>query len=196
MLIAFALAAALLNAPIPTPPIFVAGDYALTFHTPPDTTTCALPADFVGSNHGTVIFLQPPKDCGGVGYPSSSRSFSENVPRIEVFYAYWLGDPGTGPKPCHRVIGRIQFIAKARKLCQTDQGQDLRISVSARYTADIPAWVELTLVTTPRRLDADLKTFRELAGSVTPCKVSWSSSDGRSGSYGVGQMCPAEGRFF
>ena len=122
MLIAFALAAALLNAPIPTPPIFVAGDYALTFHTPPDTTTCALPADFVGSNHGTVIFLQPPKDCGGVGYPSSSRSFSENVPRIEVFYAYWLGDPGTGPKPCHRVIGRIQFIAKARKLCPDRSG--------------------------------------------------------------------------
>lgn len=106
MSIALALAAVSLSTPIPTPPIFVAGDYALTFRAPPNTTTCPFPADWVGSNHGTVVFLRPPKGCGGVGYPSSSRSFSENVPRIEVFHAYWIGDPGTGPKPCRRVLAR------------------------------------------------------------------------------------------
>jgi hypothetical protein len=196
MPVTLVLAAVLLSAPVPTPPIFIAGDYALTFRTPPNTTTCALPDNWVGSNHGTVIFLQPPKNCGGVGYPSSSRAFSEDVPRIEVFYAYWSGDPGTGPAPCHKVAGSIKFVAKARKLCQTDQGQYLRISVSARYSADAPAWVELALVTTPSRLDADLRMFRELAGSLTPCKVFWSSSDGKSGSYGVGSLCPADGKFF
>jgi hypothetical protein len=196
MPVTLAVAAVLLSAPVPTPPIFVAGNYAITFRTPPNTTTCALPSDWVGSNHGTVIFLRPPKNCGGVGYPSSSRSFSEDVPRIEVFYAYWVGDPGTGPAPCHKVVGSIMFVAEVRKLCQTEDDQHLRISVSTRYTADAPAWVELTLVTIPSRRNVDLKTFRELAGSVTPCKVSWSSSDGKSGSYGVGSICPAEGKFF
>jgi hypothetical protein len=191
-----ALAAASPSTPIPTPPIFVAGNYALTFRAPPDTTICALPADWVGSNHGTVLFLRPPKECGGVGYPSSSRSFSEDVPRIEVYYAYWLGDPGTGPERCRKVVGRIELVAKARKLCQTSEGPDLRMSVSARYTADAPAWVELTLVTTPERLRVDLKTFRQLSGSVTPCKVSVSRSDGKSATFGVGSACPAEGRFF
>jgi hypothetical protein len=60
MPLALVVAAASLSTPIPTPPIFVAGDYALTFRAPPDTTTCALPPDWVGSNHGTVIFLRPP----------------------------------------------------------------------------------------------------------------------------------------
>jgi hypothetical protein len=189
-------AAVLLSSPVPTPPVFVAGNYALTFRTPLNTTICALPADWVGSNHGTVIFLRPPVSCGGVGYPSSSRSFSEDVPRIEVFYAYWLGDPGTGPAPCHNVVGTVKFIAKDRKLCETSEGQDLRLSVRARYTADAPAWVELTLVTTPSRRDADLKTFRDLAGSLTQCKVLWSGSNGKSGSYGVGSICPEEGEFF
>jgi hypothetical protein len=196
MPIALVLAAASLSTPIPTPPIFVAGDYALTFRAPPNTTTCPLPADWAGSNHGTVVFLRPPKECGGVGYPSSSRSFSEDVPRIEVFYAYRIGDPGGGPEPCRKVVGTIKFVAQARQLCQTRRGQDLRISVSARYTADAPAWVELTLVTTPEHLGVDLKTFRQLAGSVTPCKVLFSGSDGKSGSFGVGSACPAEGKFF
>ena len=196
MPIALVFAAASLSTPIPTPPIFVAGDYALTFRTPPNTTTCALPADWAGSNHGTVVFLLPPKECGGVGYPSSNRSFSEDVPRIEVFYAYWVGDPGTGPEPCRKVVGRIKFVAQARQLCQTRHGHDLRISVSARYSADAPAWVELTLVTTPKRLGVDLKTFRQLAGSVTRCKVSFSGTDGKSGSFGVGSACPVEGNFF
>ena len=196
MPLALVVAAASLSTPIPTPPIFVAGDYALTFRAPPDTTTCALPADWVGSNHGTVIFLRPPKECDGVGYPSSSRSFSDDVPRIEVFYAYWFAAPGSGPEPCGRAVGRIKFVAKARKLCQARQGQDLRISVSARYTADAPAWVELTLVTTPKRLAMDLGTFRQLARSVRPCKVSFSGSDGKSASFGVGSPCPVEGKFF
>jgi hypothetical protein len=196
MLVALALAVASLGTPVPTPPIFVAGDYALTFRVPVDTTTCTLPADWVGSNHGTVVFLRPPKECGGVGYPSSSRSFSDDVPRIEVFYAYWDDDLGTGFEPCRRVIGRIKFIAKTRKLCETRQGPDLRISVSARYTADAPAWVELTLVTTPERFGVDLKTFRQLAGSVTPCKVSFSGGAGKSDSIGVGAACPAGGKFF
>lgn len=196
MLLILAVATVLLTVPVPAPPIFVAGIYALTFRTPPNTTICALPADWVGSNHGTIIFLEPPKDCGGVGYPSSNRSFSEDVPRIEVYYAYWMGDPGTGPAPCDKVVGSIKFVGKSRNICQKEKGQDLRISVSARYTAEAPAWVELALVTTPSRRDADLKTFRELAGSLTPCKGSWSSSDGKSGSFGVGSICPAEGEFF
>jgi hypothetical protein len=196
--IALILAAAtvLASAPIPTPPIFVTPVYALTFRSPTSTTMCALPVDWTGSDHGTVMFLQPPKQCGGVGFPSSSRGFSEDVPRIEVYYQYWLDDPDTGPAPCKTVVGQIKLLAKTRKLCRAIQGNNLRISASARYTADIAAWVELALITTPQRLKSDLITFRRLAASVSPCKESWSSSDGKSISVGTGADCPADGKFF
>jgi hypothetical protein len=195
MSVALALAAAL-AVPVAAPPVFVAGDYALTFRTPRNTTTCALPSDWVGSNHGTVIFLRPPKGCGGVGYPSSSRGFSDDVPRIEAFYAYWLGDPGTGPSPCQRAVGRVNFVGRARHVCQTRQGRDLRDAVNARYTADAPAWVEVALVTTPQRLRADLRAFRIVTSTLAPCRVTWSNSDGKSGSFGVGKACPDDGKFF
>ena len=54
----------------------------------------------------------------------------------------------------------------------------------------------LNPVTTPSRRETDLKTFRKLAGSVTPRKMSWSTGDGKSGSYGVGPLCPSGGRIF
>lgn len=195
MPVAIALAAALV-APVPTPPIFNAGDYALTLHTPRGATTCPLPANWEGSNHGTVMFLQPPHTCGGVGYPSSDRSFSDDVPRIEVFYAYWLGDPGTGPPACRRVVGHTSFVGRIRKVCQRRQGRMLRVTVNARYTADSPAWIEIALVTTQQRLRHDLTAFRAVTSSLKSCRVTWSNSNGKSGSYGDGEPCPADGRFF
>src|SRR5271156_6676533 len=82
------LAAVAVSAPTPAPSLYVTENYALTFRTPPHTTICALPDSWVGSDHGTVIFLAPPRSCGRPGFPSSSRGFRGNVPRIEVYYAY------------------------------------------------------------------------------------------------------------
>lgn len=110
-----------------------------------------------------------------------------------MYYAYWLGDPGTGPSPCKRVIGRAMFIGRARTVCQAKQGHDLRVSVSARYMADTSAWVEVALVTTRERLQKDLRAFRAMTASFAPCRVYDEQS--RS-SFGEGQPCPAEGRFF
>jgi hypothetical protein len=196
MLAALMMAAAVTGAPQPAPPIFVSGNYALTFRSPADTTICPLAPDWVGSDHGTVIFLTPPHACGGAGYPSSSRGFSPEAPRLEVYYQYWLDDPDTPPPPCRHVIGRVRFVRKLRPLCRIAQGGMLRISVSARYTADNPAWVEVAAVTTPLRLKTDLQALKALSASLRPCRASWSTSDGKSGTIGTGADCPADGKFF
>ena len=69
-----AAATVLVSAPIPTPPIFVTPVYALTFRSPSATTICALPVDWTGSDHGTVMFLLPPKQCGGARFPLRERA--------------------------------------------------------------------------------------------------------------------------
>src|ERR1700761_7268156 len=107
------------TAPLPTPPAFASEQYGLTFRTPPGSTYCSLPDNWTGSDHGTVIFLAPPKRCWGAGFPSSGRGFDGNAPRVEVFYAYDLGDDEEGrkPPPC-REVGRVLFLGKTRPLCR------------------------------------------------------------------------------
>ena len=87
MLVGLAMAAAIsaISSPRPTPSAFVSEQYGLTFRTPPTSTYCALPEDWVGSEYGTTIFLIPPKRCYGAGYPSSGRAFEGSASRIEVF---------------------------------------------------------------------------------------------------------------
>jgi hypothetical protein len=51
-------------------------------------------------------------------------------------------------------------------------------------------------VTTPQRLRAGQKAFRVVTSTLAPCRVTWSDSDGKSGSFGVGNPCPADGQFF
>ena len=110
-----------------------------------------------------------------------------------MFYAYWLDDLGTGPAPCKIASDRLIFVGKSRRVCLARQGHDLRLSVSARYVADAPAWVEVALVTTRKRLHQDMKAFQAVASSFSPCRVY--DKDTKTG-YGEGQPCPAEGKFF
>jgi hypothetical protein len=63
--------------PLPVPALYVTKNYGLMVRVPPRRTYCPLPADWVGSDHGTTVFLVPPADCAATaGYPSTARSWS------------------------------------------------------------------------------------------------------------------------
>lgn len=175
--------------------IFVTENYTLTFHVPRGLTFCPLPKDFVGSDHGTVLFLTKPQNCGGAGYPSSDRVFSPDPPRIQVFYAYWMGEDEP-PKPACASIGRVRFLGTRHNLCQSREGGKLRISIAGRYDADIAAEAQFALVTTPRRLRSDLATFKAILASTQTCVATIHLDNGKTESYGHGAACPAEGKFF
>ena len=80
-----------LAAALVAPPVYVSPNYNLSFRSPPGAYYCPLPKGWVGSDHGTILFLQRPARCGGAGYPSSSRGFEPaGLSRIDVYYGYRL----------------------------------------------------------------------------------------------------------
>jgi hypothetical protein len=194
MFLALLLAAALATSPKPAPPVFATGIYALTFRTPPGSTYCPLPEDWVGSDHGTTVFLLPPRRCRGAGYPSSARGFTPNVPRIDVFYAY-AGDNDT--TSCRHPIGTIRFVGQPHGLCRTTRGGRVQITVGAFYQSDLRAEVDVTLDTTKQRLDTDMRVFRSLARSLRPCTAKlWDEHGMQTGTIGTGEACPRGGEDF
>lgn len=184
--------------PHPTPRAFVSEQYGLTFRTPPHSFFCGLPADWAGSDHGTIIFLARPKRCFGAGYPSSGRGFSGDPSRIEVFYAYDVAEDESGEKPprCHE-IARATFINSVRPLCSAPSSRGVQVSVSAKYTAGESDEAELTLVTSRARLKADLIAFRNLLQSARTCTATWHDDrGGKPFNTGAGPPCPGDARFF
>ena len=187
--------AAFAGGAVPAPAVFVSANKFLTFHSPAGGLICPLPKDWVGSDHGTTIFLASPGDCGGTGFPSSSRAFSIDAPRIDVYYQYWSSDPPTPPPRCRRPVGRMTLFGKNRPLCRRTDGRMIELYTSAGYMADLRAWVELSVLTTPKRLKADLNVLRQVTASVEPCRQTW-TIDGQSTVFGTGKECPKDGRFF
>ncbi|HTX50260.1 MAG TPA: hypothetical protein VME40_12825 [Caulobacteraceae bacterium] len=186
------LAAIAVSAPTPAPPLYVTENYALAFRTPPHTTICTLPDSWAGSDHGTVIFLTPPQSCGGAGYPSSSRGFTGNVPRIEVYYGYQVEEAPLSS--CRHPIASIRFMDRTRPLCRSNWHGLIRLSVNATYVTDQLTEADADLLTTRRRLAQDLGTFRAMAASMRPCQVSW-TDNGKTSVYGEGLPCP-KGHWF
>lgn len=176
---------------------FVSRSYALTFVAPPGLTYCPLPPDWVGSDHGTTLFLTPPRTCGSVGYPSMARDFEPpGTSRIEVYYGRTM-DEGLGDRqmPCRRV-GQMRFLSSNRPLCATTwRGMAVR-EVSGRYVADDETEAVFTLVTYPARLPHDLAVFRALAATVHPCALPWRDAQGRPRIEGSGRPCPEQGDFY
>jgi hypothetical protein len=186
--------------PLPAPAQFVSGLHALTFHTPAKSTYCPLAADWVGSEHGTTIFLTPPRRCGGAGFASSSRGWDGEAARIDVYYGYWMGEDISAAPPCRR-FGSVRLFGKDRPLCR-EKGKALVFDATARFTGDGDSEIVLTLSTTPNRLTADLATFRAMAASVRTCRGMSHSYDlkghetGKPEPIGHGAPCPASARFF
>ena len=176
----------------PAPPVYATANYGLTFRTPPGLTYCPLPRDWVGSDHGTVLFLESPGNCGGAGYPSSSRSFGRDAARIELFYVYLAWD---NPAPLPRCPGtRVRFINRLRPICMDRQGARVRAELRTRYDighGSEPGEAVLGLVTRPERLRRDLAVFRRLAVTLRTCSSIWPGASGhRPSIVGVGPRCP------
>jgi len=182
--------------PESAPPVFVSVSHALTFRAPSGTLICPLPKNWVGADHGTMLFLVSPGRCGEAGFPSGSRSFDRNTPRIEVYYQYWLDDPPTPPPRCKHPVGSMSLFGKARPLCQSRKDGMIETSSTAGYMADSRTWVEVSLQTPPNRLKADIEVLKQVAASIQTCRETWSMNNGRSGAFGVGKPCPIEGKFF
>jgi hypothetical protein len=184
------------------PPVYATPQYGLTFRSPRGATYCRLPRDWVGSDHGTILFLERPGSCADAGYPSSSRGYSpENLALIGLYYGYVTDD--SPPPPC-RAVGRLSLLGRMRPLCR-DQIQGLiRLRVSTTYVSDrhmtrsgVPSEAVLTLVTRNSRLARDLVTFRRLAASLRTCSSLWASDNGRPPfTVGVGPRCPADATWF
>ena len=195
-LAALAMAAAMIPPPALAPSVYVTSNYALTFRSPPGAFYCPLPDDWVGSDHGTTLLLIQPTACGEVGYPSSGRAFTpESTPRIEVYYGYWDAEDALAPGPC-RQVGTASLMGGDQPLCRTDAEGFVVVKVTAHYEADIPAELDLTLVTTPARLARDLAAFRAMAGTARACAAAWKDDNGRPFTLGHGAPCPEDGRTF
>lgn len=169
--------------PKPAPPVYASGNYALTFRASPTLTYCPLPDGWVGSDHGTTLFLVPPHECGGAGYASSSRAFSpSSTPRIEVYYGYAFDDERA--RPC-KAAGRLRFLGQTRPLCRDRDGDMITMEARGSYQADEPAEASVRLVTSPRRLSIDMKALISLAKSLHPCRVPDATPP-----LGTGAACP------
>ena len=180
--------------PLPARGTFVSRSYALTFTAPPDLFHCPVPDGWTGSDHGTVLFLRPPRLCGGAGYPSSARGFEPpGMPRVEVYYGRTNGIHAT--EPC-RGAGRVRFLGRLRPLCAARRRGMITREVRGLYTADDETEAVLTLVTDPSRLRHDLAVFRALAAGVHPCAIPWQDAQGRTRIEGSGPRCPERGDFY
>lgn len=185
--------------PTPAPAVFRSIDKNLTFPAPFDSTYCPLPADWVGSDHGTTVFLVPPSSCGGAGYPSSSRGAGE-APRIHVYYGYDTADEAfkSPPAPCEE-IGRIVVLGHDRPLCIIRDGARAEVRVETPYMAegyeaDIDSDAVFTLATSSDRLTRDLETFRALVAGTGTCNRP--DIDGGVRYPSQRPDCPAEAVFF
>lgn len=185
--------------PLPTKPLpaqgaFATGNYGLTFESPDQATYCPLPNDWSGSDHGTVIFLEPPRACYGAGYPSSARGFQPaDVPRIEIFYGYYL-EEGQAKPPLCKSMGTVTLFGKRADLCGDKWHRLVTVNVSGRYMADEPAELSATLVAKPDDLGRYMPQFKALIASIRTCSEQWTSEGaGKKGTLVIGQgpPCPS-----
>ncbi len=186
-------------APRIAPAQFATSQYGLTFRTPKSATYCPLPKNWVGSDHGTTVFLEKPKRCGGAGYPSSSRGFEPaDLARLELFYSYRSSDDELPVPPCRRVAS-VMFLGARSDVCEERHGTLIIRTVTAHYRADdraaATAQAVFTLTTRADRLAGDWAVFRQAAATFRTCS---SALQGLKGPFttGVGARCSKASRWF
>jgi hypothetical protein len=181
--------------PLPAKGDYATGNYGLTFEPPDHATYCPLPDDWVGSDHGTVVFLEPPRACYGAGYPSSARGFEPaDVPRIEIFYGYDLSEDEdeAKPPPC-KAMGTVTLFGKKTNLCRGKWHRLATANVEGKYKADEPAELSATLVAKPADLSRYMPRFIALIASIRTCNEQWAvggAEGGKTFVIGQGARCP------
>ena len=173
--------------PRPTPKRFTSHQYTITFPTPAGLSYCPLPLKWIGSDHGTILFLARPRLCDGAGYASSERGFDPaTVPHIEVYYGYQVGD-GT-PEPC-RKVGTVRLLGRDRAVCAGRRGGMETRFVQALYSAGgTGGEIWLTLGTTKARFQRDYAVFVQLVQSIRTCRSSIVVK-GKTSWFGDGPAC-------
>jgi hypothetical protein len=182
--------------------VFVTQQYGLIADLPPGLTYCPLPADWVGSDHGTQVYLVPPDRCGEVrGYASSARIPASFVPAIAIFYSRNVADihradredspPETNTELADQMCGDVYaplppgivLLGTPAAGCRADQDGVATIQAMALYAnADSPAnkpdhILIVSLETTSDRLRADLPIFSRIAAGIRVCNPSWSKAN-------------------
>ena len=178
------------------PRVYATQNYGLTFRVPPHAFYCPLPKDWSGSDHGTVIFLEPPGSCSGGGLASSSRRFERDVSRIEIYYGHDLSDDAPSePRACDRVA-QVRFLGSDTPVCRSMDNGAITLRARGKYRSDAPAEADFALVTTAARLAHDFTVFRELLASAKACRTKGMKQQGRSDRGAPDVACPTEGRWF
>ncbi|WP_138983936.1 hypothetical protein [Sphingomonas elodea] len=148
-----------------------------------------------------MLFLTPPAQCGGAGYPSSSRAFEPDfVPAISLYYGHNTVDEedAPSPSPCNKV-GEIQFLGAPRPICEERESAEVRLVVQNRYqvVAAGDAEAVFTLVTTADRLVRDRPVFVAAAANLRTCSFVLRGVGAKKRTrWGVGPSCLADGRWF
>lgn len=177
--------------PQPVPPLYVTENHGLMASFPAGLTYCPLPRDWVGSDHGTEVYLVPPAKCGASsGYASSSRDAASRVPTIGVFYEFnvieirhrsgQFSPPRTSRElmtmycrgPHARAPAGITLLGVAAVGCLIEHGNSVEVEVGALYSdADVPAdpadhALIVSLTTTRDRLRDDLRVFKTISSGI------------------------------
>jgi hypothetical protein len=181
--------------PRPAPPLFATVNYGIMASIPPGLTYCPLPSDWVGSDHGTGIYLTPPAGCHRYeGYPSSGRGETESVPTISLYYAYnavdeidlpsYFGPPRNESELMKLTCEDSQIAApngltllgKPAVGCRYDHGDQVRVTMAQLYSLETSKLHEapdcelvMTLTTTRPRLAKDLRIFGAITKSISVC---------------------------
>lgn len=180
--------------PQPAPPLYVTENHGLMASFPPGLTYCPLPRDWVGSDHGTEVYLVPPAACGvSTAYQSSDRFPASRVPTIGLYYAFNVVEiehksgqyspPRTSrevlamycTEPHARAPAGIQLLGVPAAGCLIEHGQFVEVRVAGVYSAasatdEIPDHILIvSLTTTKDRLGKDLRVFKMVAGSIHVC---------------------------
>lgn len=172
---------------------FTSVNYPMTFKAPPNAFYCPLSKEWEGSDHGTTVFLAPPKACYGAGYPSSSRGFEPgDVPRIYVYYGYVVGEDAAKVPPC-RSIGTAALLDKNVPLCRETRDGMTAVTANGRYTTDIATELVVSLVVQPKDVDRYLPVLKALLATAHSCTSTWDENvHGKKKHvvFGHGPPCP------
>jgi hypothetical protein len=180
--------------PRPAPPLFASPNYGIMASIPSGLTYCPLPTDWVGSDHGTEIYLTPPAGCRRYeGYSSSSRGETNSVPTISLFYASNVVEVDlpnySGPPRNESELMKVTcedsqisapngltLLGKPAVGCRYNHGDQVTITVAQLYSLEKSRLNEapdceliVTLATTWPRLAKDLRIFAAITTSISIC---------------------------
>ena len=178
--------------PSPTPRLYVTHNHGVAIRIPPGLSYCPLPDGWVGSDHGTLLYIVPPAACPPVAEAEHASSAF-----IGVYYGfnvaeYARADGTQGPPrsaaellhltcPAPRSLPGVILLGRPALLCHSAKGPVVTIASGALFYLEPPApgryvqgrALNITLATTRPRLHRDFRLFARLLAQVSICTPEW-----------------------